>query len=98
MATDDEKFIEEYKKFFETLDHQKMGGQVIVDAAWNSPRHLVPGYSWVMYLPLDITEGLDMVPRMARVQSVRLERGSYTIVTELGVMVIPEHEKVQVVV
>lgn len=60
------------------------------------PRNLQIG-QYVMYLPLEITESLEIMPRLARCTKVEAENNGYTVQTELGIMFFKAGEKIQVV-
>jgi hypothetical protein len=59
--------------------------------------HEVQQGMYVMYLPLEITEGEDMIPRVAQVTRVLHERGEIRVITTLGVMIFRPGEEVTVV-
>lgn len=71
-------------------------GRIHVSAAWRDPRMVKKG-EFVMYLPLEITEGANMIPRIAKVTKAYHEKGTFIIVTHLGVMTFRQEDKVQVV-
>lgn len=70
--------------------------RVHVETIWKKPTELYVG-EWAMYLPIEVTEQMGMVPRMSRITRIHFQNGDYIIATELGIMVIKAHQMIQVV-
>lgn len=89
---------QEFPERYESACRQWFGkSRIHIQTAWRKPFNLRIG-DHVMYLPLEVTEQYDMVPRMAQVRRIINGNDSKIhITTNLGVMVFGKDDQVQVV-
>lgn len=88
---------ENYGEFYEQQMRKAFGERRIHIVTERVPARTLKDGDYVMYLPLEITEGTDLDPQMARVTSVERHGMMFTINTTLGKMFIRDGEAVQVV-
>lgn len=86
-------FEESYRRSLESTSD----GQISMSCVWKKADELYLG-EWVLYLPIEITEGLNIAPKVALVQQIRLVAGRYEIRTSKGVMFITDREMIQALV
>lgn len=76
---------------------QKLGNQrVHIDVGWANPEDVLIG-EYVMYLPIEITEGADLPPRVAKVTRKDRMGDDIHITTEEGMMIFRPGDTIQVI-
>lgn len=89
---------ESFGEHYQRVMREEFGERrVHVMSEWALPGSVVIG-QWVMYLPLEITEGMNMTPRLTQVTDINFSDGSFKIMTKDGIMVLRPNDKIQVVV
>ena len=88
---------EDYGECYEEQMRKAFGERRIHIVTERVPARSLRDGMFVMYLPLEITEGADMDPQMAQVVSIERHNQMFTINTTLGKMFIKDGEAIQVV-
>lgn len=89
---------DEWGKMYELKMREQHGASRIhVDTMRLGPEHINIG-DWVMFLPLEITEGASMLPQMAKVLTMQWTPGDVCILTtEQGVLQLRRQDLIEVV-